>query len=167
VQGVYEYIFLCMSRFSFTIAAACLIAPLGAKSACAFDWRSNKIDGPVSADIVRVIDGDTVEVTAYPWPQQSVDVLVRIRGVDAPEIHAKCDIERQGALRAKDRLSKFLSQPGHIYLTGISGDKYFGRVVADLGFANGDDAASMLILEHLARPYDGGKKQDDICLSNM
>ena len=154
-----------MNRFSFVMAVAFLTAPFGAESARAFDWRSHKIDGPVSADIVRVIDGDTVEVTAYPWPQQSVDVLVRIRGVDAPEMHAKCDLERENALKAKDRLSQFLSQPGRVYLTSISGDKYFGRVVADLGYANGADAASMLILEHLARPYDGGKKQDDICRS--
>ena len=152
-----------MKRFLFAVAAGSVITSFGAGSACAFDWRSHKIDGPVSADVVRVIDGDTVEVTAYPWPQQSVDVLVRIRGVDAPEIHARCDLERINAIKAKDRLTQFLRQPGRVYLTSISGDKYFGRVVADLGFANGDDAASMLILEHFALPYDGGKKQAVIC----
>lgn len=122
-----------------------------------------KIEGPIVAEVVRVVDGDTVEVKAFPWPQQSMDVLVRLRGVDAPELHAPCASERDRAARAKGRLTAFLAGQAKVLLTHISGDKYFGRIVADLGRADGGDAASMLIVEDLARPYDGGKKPPVDC----
>ena len=44
----------------------------------------NVIEGPVEAELVSVIDGDTLLVTARPWPQHAISVLVRIRGIDAP-----------------------------------------------------------------------------------
>jgi endonuclease YncB( thermonuclease family) len=34
------------------------------------------VDGPVSAEIVGVIDGDTILVEASPWPQQTIEVYV-------------------------------------------------------------------------------------------
>jgi endonuclease YncB( thermonuclease family) len=45
-----------------------------------------EISGPVAAKILRVVDGDTLLVEAQPWPQQTMEVYVRIRGIDAAEI---------------------------------------------------------------------------------
>ncbi|MCD2178490.1 thermonuclease family protein [Rhizobium sp. C1] len=124
-----------------------------------------QIRGPIAADVLRVLDGDTVEVRAYPWPQQSVDVLVRLRGIDAPEIHSKCETEREKAEIARNRLSSMIGEQKHVLLTDIDGDKYFGRVVANLGLQDGEDAASTLILENLVLPYDGGHKDHPYCQS--
>jgi endonuclease YncB( thermonuclease family) len=56
----------------------------------------DEIEGPVSAEILRVIDGDTLLVEARPWPQQTMEVYVRIRGIDAPEMHSSCaDVRRE------------------------------------------------------------------------
>lgn len=143
------------------VISAILIASTYPSSGMEFGAR--QVDGPITADVLRVLDGDTVEVRAYPWPQQSVDVLVRLRGIDAPEIHAKCEAERRRATLAKDRLTAFVAGQRHVFLTDIGGDKYFGRVLANLGLADGDDAASRLILENLVRPYDGGKKPPVLC----
>lgn len=137
-----------------------LFLPLGALGA---EPLSRRITGPITAKVVRVIDGDTVEVLAYPWPQQSVDVLVRLRGIDAPELHGSCEVERQLAFAARQRLSDMLAGEAPVILTDISGGKYFGRVVADLELATGEDAASTLILEDLVRPYDGGRKPPPEC----
>lgn len=52
---------------------------------------------------------------------------------------------------------------GKLSLTAISGDKYFGRVVADVTFDHGHDAASVMLATGLARPYDGGKKAKEMC----
>lgn len=142
--------------------SSALIPAPGARSA---DAMMKKIAGPISAEVIRVVDGDTVEVVAFPWPQQSVDVLVRLRGIDAPEIHAHCAVERQRALDAKERLSEILNEKARVLLTNISGDKYFGRVVADLGLVDGEDAASILLLEDLVSPYDGGRKPSSSCQS--
>ncbi len=122
------------------------------------------IAGPVEAELVSVIDGDTVLVSARPWPQQTVSVMVRIRGIDTPEIHAKCETARQLALAAKDVLTEALSAGnGRLSPSSISGDKYFGRVVADISFDNGHDAAAVMLAAGLARPYDGGRKAREDC----
>ena len=43
----------------------------------------------VPARVVRVIDGDTVEVLARPWPGQTIQAIVRLAGVDAPELRGE------------------------------------------------------------------------------
>jgi endonuclease YncB( thermonuclease family) len=151
-----------------TISAALLVLSLisGAAGMAASETAAKRyyIAGPVEADLVAVIDGDTVMVNARPWPQQTISVLVRIRGIDTPELHAKCDSARQLALAAKDVLAEALAAgDGKLTLSDISGDKYFGRVVADVAFANGHDAASVMLAAGLARPYDGGKKAKEVC----
>lgn len=148
-----------MSRFA--LFAVLLLIPAAAPVAMEFGAR--RIEGPIRADVLRVLDGDTVEVRAYPWPQQSVDVLVRLRGIDAPEIHAKCDRERRNGYLAKERLEALLAGRSHVMLTDVGGDKYFGRVLANLGLEDGNDAASELILENVVRPYDGGRKPATDC----
>jgi hypothetical protein len=34
------------------------------------------IAGPVAAEVLRVIDGDTILVAAKPWPQQTMEVFM-------------------------------------------------------------------------------------------
>ena len=61
--------------------------------------------GPVAAIVARVIDGDTIEVKAAIWLGQTLVVRVRIDGVDAPELEARCPEERKLALAARDFLA--------------------------------------------------------------
>lgn len=150
-----------MVRIAFTAAFLLILTP----PARAMEFATRHVDGPIRADVLRVLDGDTVEVRAYPWPQQSVDVLVRLRGIDAPEIHSRCETERVRAEIVKNRLSGMVTGQKHVLLTDIGGDKYFGRVVANLGLEDGEDAASTLILENLVQPYDGGHKDHPFCAS--
>ena len=59
--------------------------------------------GPVPADVIRVIDGDTIRVRARVWLDQTVDVSVRLAGIDAPELSgADCPAERTRGRRARD-----------------------------------------------------------------
>ena len=145
------------------IVTIVLLATFSGRPTYAFEASLRAIAGPIPADIVRIVDGDTVEVVAYPWPQQSVDVLVRLRGIDAPEIHSDCATEREKGDIAKDTLDRFLAGSRRVTLTDIGGDKYFGRVLANVGRPDGEDAASMLILKGLVRPYDGGHKEKPVC----
>jgi endonuclease YncB( thermonuclease family) len=123
----------------------------------------DEISGPVSARIIRVIDGDTLLVEAQPWPQQTMEVYVRIRGIDTPELKSKCEAIRSAALDARQAMETIAAQSGHIQLTRISGDKYFGRIVADVIFSDGSSAAENLLLAGLARTYDGGRKPKQAC----
>jgi micrococcal nuclease len=53
-----------------------------------------------------------------------------------------------------------------VQLSHISGDKYFGRVVADVTLAGDIQAADHLLLAGLAQSYDGGRKPKPVCESH-
>ncbi len=143
------------------IAALCQTALVVTAQASDLDGR--RVTGPVAADILRIVDGDTILVQARPWPQQTVEVLVRIRGIDAPEIRARCAVIRAAAGAAKAHLAQLLPASGTVFLTNVSGDKYFGRVVADVSLADGSNPAQEMVAAGLALPYDGGRKAAATC----
>jgi micrococcal nuclease len=113
--------------------------------------------GPVQAVVERVVDGDTIEVRARIWLGQSLTVRVRIDGVDAPELEARCADERRMALAARDYLVRRL-MGAEIMLTRVVYDKYGGRVRADVADATGDVGRGLLAAG-LARPYRGERRQ--------
>ncbi|MEM9170289.1 MAG: thermonuclease family protein [Pseudomonadota bacterium] len=100
--------------------------------------------GPVSARVVRVVDGDTLKVAAAIWIEQEVTVSVRLAGVDAPELfRPKCDAERRLARAAKDRLRDLAG--ADVVLYEVRSGKYGGRVVARVETADGVDVAAALV----------------------
>ena len=113
--------------------------------------------GPVEAIVVEVLDGDTFLADASVWPGQTVRVNIRIRGIDAPEMKARCDAERAAALRARDALA-LLFGGDPVAISNIAGAKYYGRVLADVTTSGGDAVASILLGEKLVRPYAGGRR---------
>ena len=72
-----------------------VLAPLAGPLAA----REDRIAGPVAAEILRIVDGDTLLVEATPWPQQRMEVYVRLRGIDTPELNASCPALRERAER--------------------------------------------------------------------
>lgn len=113
--------------------------------------------GPVEARVISVLDGDTVRVEAFIWPGQSLRIAVRLRGVNAPELKSRCPGERTAALEARDALAARLGG-GKVQIRNIAGEKYYGRVLADLSAADGADVGPWLLAEGLAHPYSGGKR---------
>lgn len=113
--------------------------------------------GPVRADVVRIIDGDTFEAAARIWLGEAVDVHVRIEGIDAPELHAHCPSEARRARAARVWLQRRIGR-GRVELSNVRYDKYGGRVRAIVR----DDAGNIgqaMIAGGLARPYHGGHRQ--------
>jgi micrococcal nuclease len=60
--------------------------------------------------------------------------------------------------QARAALASLTSDQGEIQLTHISGDKYFGRVVADISFSDGRNPAQEMLSAGYVSPYDGGSK---------
>ncbi|WP_244631256.1 thermonuclease family protein [Aureimonas sp. ME7] len=118
-----------------------------------------EIEGPILADVVKVRDGDTIEVEAFIWPMQTVRVAVRLRGVDAPELKGECPAERDAAAAARDRLVELIGK-GPVRLARVSGDKYFGRVLADVATADEPDLGARLLREGHVDAYDGGRRRN-------
>ncbi len=114
--------------------------------------------GPVEATVVEIIDGDTFLADAQVWPGHSVRVNIRIRGIDAPEMKARCAIEKAAALRARQALALIVGD-GRVSISNIGGAKYYGRVLADVATADGQAVAAMLLGEELVRAYGGGQRE--------
>lgn len=123
-------------------------------------WRS--VAGPVTAQIVRIIDGDTLEVDAHPWPGHAVRVSVRLRGIDTPERRSRCPGQRAAAQLARNELERLVSDVPTVELINVAGGKYYGRVLADMK-AGSRDIASAMLASGLARPYQGGKRRKPQC----
>lgn len=120
----------------------------------ALPTHAAEIAGPVRASLVRVIDGDTVEADVHVWPGHTVRVSVRLRGIDAPELRSRCEAEKLAALDARDTLAGLLAS-GAFHVRNVDGDKFFGRVVADIETPEGDGIVERLLEVGLVRPYDG------------
>jgi endonuclease YncB( thermonuclease family) len=116
------------------------------------------LDGPLPARVERVVDGDTIAVRIRIWLGQDVSTLVRIRGIDTPELNGKCAEEKRRAVLAATQTAEATSA-GMVTLRRVSADKYNGRVLADVGLPDGRDLAGVLLGSGYARPYDGSARE--------
>ena len=105
---------------------------------------------------MQVIDGDTIEVNAHPWPGMTVRVLVRLNTIDAPEIAGKCPEEKALAIRARDRLKALAGST--VQLVDVRRGRIARRVIARV-LVDGRPVGGILVAEGLARAYSGGKRE--------
>jgi endonuclease YncB( thermonuclease family) len=110
-----------------------------------------------TAEVIRIIDGDTFEARVQVWPGLDVDTKVRLRGVDAAELHARCAGELEQAQAARAALEKILSEGG-VTISRVGVDKYGGRVDAMMATHGTADVSAALLNGGFARAYDGGKR---------
>jgi endonuclease YncB( thermonuclease family) len=83
---------------------------------------------------------------------------VRLRGIDAPELHGRCASETAAAAKARDRLAALVGAAKRVEIHDCSGDKYGGRWDCHVA-ADGRDLGAQLVAEGLARRYSGGTRQ--------
>jgi endonuclease YncB( thermonuclease family) len=109
------------------------------------------------ADVLRVIDGDTFEARVRVWPGLDVDTKVRLRGIDAAELHARCADELTKAQSARTALEAILAEGG-VAISRVGIDKYGGRVDATVSTRSTADVSAALLNGGFARSYDGGRR---------
>ena len=85
---------------------------------------------------------------------------VRVIGLDAPEMRARCPVERALAVVARDRLAKLVE--AGVTLRPRGRDRY-RRLLAVVLDSRGHDVAAVLVGEGLARPYDGHGRRQGWC----
>lgn len=139
------------------LAALLLGSAPGAPSAA-----GDSLAGPIPAQVVTVLDGDTLEVRVHIWLGQDLGTRVRLAGIDAPELKGKCDHERDLARRARAyllaRLDPAAAGAGTVRLREVRYGKFAGRVLARVETMDGTDLGQDLIAAGLARPYDGRRR---------
>lgn len=142
------------------LSVGALVLALGVLEFGAPPWAAvagDRLAGPLPAEVVSVIDGDTLEVRVRIWLGQNLRTRVRLAGVDAPELRGQCDRETGLARRARDYLRARLGADGTgtVRLRDVRNGKYAGRVLARVETLAGEDLGRGLIAAGLARPYTG------------
>lgn len=120
-------------------------------------WRSNVPDTPRPATVLRTIDGDTFEARVALSSGTTITTRVRLRGIDAPELHARCADELRRAETAADALDALLREGG-VVISNIGPDKYPGRIDADVATSKTPNVSAALLAGGFARAYDGGRR---------
>lgn len=77
------------------------------------------ISGPVPGAPTRVVDGDTMEVTATPWPDVSVRTSMRLLGLDTPELRGRRPSERTAAQAAARHQTQIVGGVERLHLVDI------------------------------------------------
>lgn len=119
--------------------------------------------GPYRAEVVKVVDSDTIKALVDVWPGVQVPASIRLLGVDTPEkFRPKCPQEKQLALTATAFVRELVATGDVVWLRHVQWGKYAGRVVATVMVSadNGEQVnlAQLLIDRGYGRPYFGGHK---------
>ena len=121
---------------------------------------AKRLDAAISypAEVLRVLDGDTFAARVRVWPGLDVETKVRLRGIDAAELHAHCTEEFVQAEAARAALQNILAE-GSVTISHVGIDKYGGRVDAAAATRATPDVAAAMLAGGWARPYGGGKRK--------
>jgi endonuclease YncB( thermonuclease family) len=95
--------------------------------------------------------------TRRVWPGLDVDTKVRLRGIDAAELHARCADEFAKAQEARGAPEAILAE-GDVTVSQVGIDKYGGRVDAVAAIRNTADVSAAMLSGGWARSYDGGRR---------
>ena len=82
---------------------------------------------------------------------------VRLRNIDAAELHARCSRELRLALAARAALQRLLAD-GSVTLSHVGPDKYPGRIDANVATNSTADISAAMLSGGFARRYDGGRR---------
>ena len=121
----------------------------------------------VPAIVVRIVDGDTFTTRAFMWAHQIWEGSVRLRGINAPETHSKCQEEKDAAVKATAALTEILPIGKAVLLCNPEEDPYPGRMDATVLLPSGKTVSSLLLALGVVRPYDGKKKRPPWCVGEM
>mgnify|MGYP001286112987 FL=1 len=120
--------------------------------------------------IVKVIDGDTVDVNIdLGFGVWMMDERVRIIGIDTPESRTRDKIEKKFGLAAKARLKSLLGKScvlkTEVNKNGEDMKGKFGRILGDFNVYDAktdswQGCSKILISEGHAVPYHGQNKDD-------
>jgi micrococcal nuclease len=110
------------------------------------------------ATLIKVVDGDTVDLCVDLGFDIKFNMRVRLNGIDTPELNSPDPGQRILATLAKDHLANLLSKAVVLTVNTHKDKKEkYGRYLADIMADGVDVVKDMLDTQH-GVPYTGGKR---------
>ena len=116
-----------------------------------------------SATLVKIVDGDTVDVLIDLGFNISKKERVRLLGIDTPESATKDLVEKKLGIEAKAYTSNWFAKNTRFKLQTTKEDKY-GRILGVFTGLDGKTLNTRLVDEGYAWAYDGGTKKKDFAV---
>tara|TARA_R100001015_G_C4563523_1_gene122919 strand:- start:338 stop:739 length:402 start_codon:yes stop_codon:yes gene_type:complete len=112
-------------------------------------------------DVVKVVDGDTVDVNIDLGFSLTKKERVRVAGIDSPESRTSDGDEKKFGIEAKIVLERKLRE-AEVLTIATEKDGKYGRMLGWI-YADGSPVSvnQLMIDEGYAWAYDGGKKEKD------
>lgn len=104
------------------------------------------------AAVVRVVDGDTLDLDLDLGFSITLRQRVRLVGINAPETRTKNAAEKARGLQAQQFVIEWLQRPGAVLVRTTKDDKY-GRMLADCYRQGEPSLCEELLAWGLASPY--------------
>ena len=116
-----------------------------------FSYRVNKV--------VKVVDGDTIDVLLDLGFDIMYKSRVRLFGIDTPESRTRDLVEKKYGLMSKEYLKTALKNAEKIVIKTHKGEETgkFGRILGEI-FCDGVNINQQMCDEHHAVPYVGQNK---------
>jgi len=117
--------------------------------------------------VIKVVDGDTIDVEIDLGFDISITQRVRLAGIDTPESRTKDPAEKELGLEVKELLKHKLEEAETIVIKTEKPDSTgkFGRVLGWLHLDNNEESFNTtMVASGYAWEYDGGSKEKDFGL---
>ena len=124
----------------------------------AWTIESRAVDYP--AEVVRVVDGDTVDVRlhVYPNPPLYIDERVRLAGINTAEKRTRRECEFADAEAATAYVEQWVAKHVGLVFFRWTSRRTYGRAVGHL-VAEGETLSDALLAAGHAVEYDGRTKR--------
>ena len=116
-----------------------------------------------SATLIKIVDGDTVDVLIDLGFNTTKKERVRLLGIDTPESATKDLAEKKLGLEAKEYITQWFVKNTPFRLQTTKDDKY-GRILGVFTGLDGKTLNTRLVDEGYAWAYDGGTKKKDFAV---
>ena len=112
-----------------------------------------------SAEVTRVVDGDTVDAFVDLGFDMHSKQRVRLYGINTPECRTRDKVEKVAGLAAKARLKEMLKENKNkcVIKTRLDKKGKYGRVLGVL-YVDDKDLNKALVKEGHAKVYHGGSR---------
>ena len=109
------------------------------------------------ARIIRVVDGDTVDVDIDLGFDLTMRQRLRLYGINTPETRSRDLVEKANGLKAKKYLIEELRKAGNIVDIKVHGSGKYGRPLVEI-YIGSINVNQLLVQNGHAKVYFGGKR---------